>query len=204
MPPSHLSSKLQYSLRPFGFYGGCKDLLLSKWRSPHHSRFDYCKHDTFLAHANRYLKGTVDTKQSVVVLTGLRLRSFDSPAFAIDRTLAEAEYIALTQWELTYSVLASTFPSAQRSFLDLVTYYNIGNYAKPSRDQDVFAGESIQMSTLNAKGASARSTPNRAGSDADDHNDDSSRRMIIMRSQTYEVVMHDAASATEMVTSGKL
>jgi hypothetical protein len=202
-PPSHLSSKLLSSLRLFGLYGGCKDRFRSKWKLPRHSLFDCCKLDT---HVDRNSNITADTKQRTVVLTGLRIRSFNSEAFAIDPTLAEAEYIAWTQWELTYAVLASTFPSAQRSFLDLVTYYNNnGDYTKPSKRQSVPASKSIQLNTLNANGTSAGSTPNGSGPDADDDDDDdddSSQRMIIMKSQTYEVVTHDAASAMEPVARG--
>jgi hypothetical protein len=204
MPPSHLFSKLQFSLHPFGLYGDCRDLLLSNWKLPRHSLFDCCKLDTFPpTFPNSDI--TIDKKQSIVVLTRFRMRSFNSSAFANDPTLAEAEYIAWTQWELTYSVLASTFPPAQRSFLDLVTYYNSnGNYTerKPAKDRGFLASESIQMSTMNAKGTSAGSTPNGAESEADDFDDDSSQRMIIMKSQTYEVVTHDAASAMEPVARG--
>ena len=147
----------------------------------------------------------VDKKQRIIVLTGFRMRSFNSSAFANNPTLAEAEYIAWTQWELTYAVLASTFPPAQRSFLDLVTYYNSnGNYTEhnPDKDRNFPASESIRMSMLNARGTSAGSTPNGAGFDADDFDDDSSQKIIIMKSQTYEVVTRDAASAIEPVSRG--
>ena len=159
---------------------------------------------TLLAHVDRDSSVTVNTKQRIIVLTGFRMRSFNSPAFAIDPTLAEADYIAWTQWELTYSVLASVFPSAQRSFLDLATYYNNGNYTecRTAKDRSVPAGESIRMNTLNARGTCAGSTPNGDGFDADDDDDDSSQKMIIMKSQTYEVMTHDAASATEPAARG--
>jgi hypothetical protein len=204
MPPSRLFSKLQFSLRPFGLYGDCRDLFLSKWKLPRHSLFDCCKLCPFpTTFPNSDI--TIDKKQRIVVLTGFRMRSFNSLAFASDPTLAEAEYIAWTQWELTYSVLASTFPPAQRSFLDLVTYYNSnGNYTerKPASDHDFPASESIRMSTLNARGTSAGSTPNGAGSEFDDFDDDSSQKMIIMKSQTYEVITHDATSTMEPVARG--
>ena len=191
-------------LHHFGLYGGCKDLLLSRLKLLRRSLFDCCKFDISSARADRALSFTVDMKQRIIVLTGFRMRSFNSPAFAIDPTLAEAEYFAWTQWELTYSVLASVFPSAQRSFLDLATYYNDGNYTeyRTAKDQSVHAGESIQMNTLKTRGTSAASTPIGDGFDADDDDDDSSQKMIIMKSQTYEVVTHDAASATEPVARG--
>jgi hypothetical protein len=133
------------------------------------------------------------------------MRSFDSSAFAIDPTLAEAEYVAWTQWELTYAVLASTFPPAQRSFLDLVTYYNsngIYTERKSTKDRSFPMSEDIRMSTLNARGNSAGSTPNGADSDAYNDDDDSSQRMIIMKSQTYEVVTLDAAPGMEPFARG--
>jgi hypothetical protein len=204
MPLSDLSSKLRFLLHLFGLYGDCKDLLLSRWKLLRPSLFDCCKLNTSSAQVDRDSSVTVDTKQRIIVLTGFRMRSFNSPAFAIDPTLAEAEYIAWTQWELTYSVLASVFPSAQRSFLDLATYYNNGNYTecRTAKDRSVPAGESIRMNTLNARGTSAGSTPNGDGFDADDDDDDSSQKMIIMKSQTYEVMTHDAASATEPAARG--
>jgi hypothetical protein len=205
MPPSHLFLKLRFSLRPFGLCGGCKDRFLSDLKSLHLSLSDCCKYGPLSAHVDWNWNNTADTKQRTVVLTGIRMRSFNSSAFAIDPTLAEAEYIAWTQWELTYAVLASTFPPAQRSFLDLVTYYNsngIYTEREPAKDRSLLASKSIHMSTLNPRGTRAGSMPNGAGSDADNDDDDSSQRMIIMESQTYEVVTHDAASGMEPFTRG--
>jgi hypothetical protein len=204
MPHSRLFSKLRFLLHFFGLYGDCKDLHLSKWKLPRRLLFDCCKLNASSSCIDPNSSFTVDTKHRIVVLTGFRMRSFNSPAFAIDPTLAEAEYIAWTQWELTYAVLASVFPSAQRSFLDLATYYNNGNYTecRTAKEQGAPASESIQMSALSAERTSARSTPSGAGPAAYNDDDDSSQRMIIMKSQTYEVTTQDAASAMEPVARG--
>jgi hypothetical protein len=72
------------------------------------------------------------------------------PAVVIDPTLAEAEQVAWAQWVLTDFVPASTLPPAQRSFLDLATYYNDANYIPPKREI-VPVGESFRMDIMRCR-----------------------------------------------------
>lgn len=130
-------------------------------------------------------------------LTGMRLRSFNQSAFVIDASLAEAEYIAWTQWELTYSVLASTFPSTQRSFLDLGTFYNNAYHMKneTSKSRSLPASESFKMTPLSSKATAndprSKHERVRVHDDGRDYGDDSSQRMMITKETTFEVSVDD-------------
>lgn len=124
----------------------------------------------------------------VMCLTGMRLRSFDSSEFAADASLAGAEYIAWTQWKLTYSILASTLPSIQRSLLDLAPFYNNGYHMEneASKNRALPASESFIMEALSSK------APATDHDDERDDCDDSSERMIITKETTYRASVDDA------------
>lgn len=144
----------------------------------------------------------ISATRRIMCLTGMRLRSFDQSGFVTDASLAEAEYFAWTQWELTYSVLASTFPSTQRSFLDLVTFYNNGYHTEKetSRSRTLPAGESFKMTVLSSKATASdpRSNDERilVRDDEEDHDDASSQEMIITKKFTYEVLVENAIPPT--------
>ncbi|KAM0722081.1 hypothetical protein Q7P37_003007 [Cladosporium fusiforme] len=144
----------------------------------------------------------------ITFLTGMRLRSFDKSGFVTDSTLAEAEYVAWTQWELTYSVLAATFPSAQRSFLDLATFYSNGYRTEngSSKNQSALAGESFEMRTLSGGRYATAPVPHEEGSaiGEEEDGDDSSQRMIITKQTTYEVSVDPMAAATGSRVNGRL
>lgn len=127
----------------------------------------------------------------IIVLTGLRMQSFDSQGFATKPTLAEAEYVAWTQWELTFSVLATIFPSTRKSFLNLVTYYNSGHYAQKTASTMPYgpADESIPMKTFTDRGASSGSILQQIGEDEED--DHGSETLIIQRRRSFAVTIDD-------------
>ena len=70
----------------------------------------------------------------MVIFTGTRLRSFSQRDFKTDPTLHEATYIALTQAELSFSIVAATIPVARTLVTDLVTYYNAAGFGSSSGD----------------------------------------------------------------------
>jgi hypothetical protein len=144
-----------------------------------------------------------DNVRRIIILTGLRVSSFDSSAFETNPTLGEARYIALTQCELTYSLLASTFPSTRRFVVDLVTYYNNGHFVEgdQSRSRSGPMSESIQMRTLKSKATGADRQPGGTGSEYDD--DNSSQIMITNKKVSFDVAIDSAPAQVDMAACGR-
>jgi hypothetical protein len=133
----------------------------------------------------------------VVLLTALRISSFDSSAFEANPTLGEAKFVALTQVELTYSLLASTFPSTRRFIVDLVTYYNNGHFEEGNHfnTRSDLMSESIPMETM--KGTDRRP----GGEESVDDDDNSSQTMIISKKVSFDVTFDRASAKVNMTSS---
>jgi hypothetical protein len=190
MPLSHLLPKLQSSLHLCGFCGHCNCQNLSRSTSLYHSRFVFCKCSVYVCERMNRLANNIDR---IVVLTGFRIWSFDSSAFKTNPTLGGATYIVFTQAELTYSLLASTFPSTRRFVVDLVTYYNNGQFVGKDhyRGRDDPMGKDIQMMTLESKATMADHQP--GGTNSGNDGDDSSQTGIIKKTVSYDVVSERAS-----------
>jgi len=132
-----------------------------------------------------------------VLLTALRISSFDSSAFIANPTLGEAKFVTLTQAELTYSLLASTLPSTRRFIVDLVTYYNNGHFEEGnhSNTRSGLRSESIPMETM--KGTDRRP----GGEESVDDDDNSSQTMIISKKVSFDVTFDRASAKVDMTPS---
>lgn len=86
----------------------------------------------------------------IIIATGLRLNSFNGRVLSTNPTLGEAKYICWTQAELSYSVISATFPTARRLVLDLITYYNGGQFTDGVSGA-VSLGDTIHLSTLSPR-----------------------------------------------------
>lgn len=129
-----------------------------------------------------------DMRYSVLVATGMRLGTFSQAGFATDPILHEARYICWTQVEMSYSVIAATFPTAHRLVLDLITLYNGGQFGSgASRTRSGTGGDTYQMRPLPSTrpGRSAQiSTKSLQGGCTGDNE---SEEMIIRKDVNIEV-----------------
>lgn len=127
----------------------------------------------------------------MLILTGLRLASFDQAAFTTDPTLREAKYIAYTQAELSYSVIAATFPTARRMMLNLTTFYNGGRFGDTTVSQSLSnsgsRGDVYAMKSLRKRNSELgkSKTGHDASNEGDDDND--SQELIIRKDVLIEV-----------------
>ncbi|KAK4541843.1 hypothetical protein LTR36_007375 [Oleoguttula mirabilis] len=142
----------------------------------------------------------------ILILTGLRLGSFDQAGFATDPGLHEAKYIAFTQAELSYSMIAATFPTARRMMLNLTTFYNGGHFGETvvSQNQshsgsraDVFAMKSMRKGNTDV----GRSRTGQDGGDMDD-NDNDSQELIIRKDVVIEVNQENGQFKPASLTFG--
>ncbi|KIW33264.1 uncharacterized protein PV07_00131 [Cladophialophora immunda] len=130
----------------------------------------------------------------IIVLTGLRLASFDQADFATDPTLRESRYICWTQAEMSYAVIGATLPTARRLVLDLITFYNGGYFGSTAESAN--RSGAYQMTKLtsrvkrNAKLASTRTDQDAACDDGDNN----SQEMIIRKDITVEVIHEQGKS----------
>ena len=125
----------------------------------------------------------------VIALTIIRLASFDREALTTNPTLGEAPFITWTQSELAFSVIAATFPSVHRLVVDLITYYNGGQFGDSGSRS---AGETLQMRPLRSgvyKSEIAASSRRPRRSEESDGNN--SQELIIRRDFSIEV-KHEA------------
>lgn len=126
----------------------------------------------------------------IIALTVIRLASFNKPQLSTNPTLAEAPFITWTQAELAYSVIAATFPSVHRLVVDLITYYNGGQFGDSGSRS---AGETLQMRPLRSgvyksEIAASSRRPTRRSEESDGNN---SQELIIRRDFSIEV-KHEA------------
>lgn len=130
-----------------------------------------------------------DMKHSVVLFTGFRLSSFNTAALATDRTLHETSYICWTQAELSYAIIATTFPSARRLVVDLITYYNGGGYdmsvAGASRSGTV--GDTVPMRPMRSGKYKSEITHAGMGRDRGGSDGGNSQEMIIRKDVTFDI-----------------
>ncbi|OQV11217.1 hypothetical protein CLAIMM_15083 isoform 4 [Cladophialophora immunda] len=142
----------------------------------------------------RRSSGVADVTHSIIVLTGLRLASFDQADFATDPTLRESRYICWTQAEMSYAVIGATLPTARRLVLDLITFYNGGYFGSTAESAN--RSGAYQMTKLtsrvkrNAKLASTRTDQDAACDDGDNN----SQEMIIRKDITVEVIHEQGKS----------
>ncbi|RMZ88892.1 hypothetical protein DV736_g3890, partial [Chaetothyriales sp. CBS 134916] len=124
----------------------------------------------------------------IIVLTGLRLSSFDQAAFATDPTLRESRYISWTQAEMSYAIIGATIPTARRLVLDLITFYNGGYFGSTISESGTRSG-TYQMNKLRSRvQRNSELTSARAVEDAAcDDGDNGSQEMIIRKDVTVEV-----------------
>ncbi|KAK5712895.1 hypothetical protein LTR17_017801 [Elasticomyces elasticus] len=136
----------------------------------------------------------------VIILTGMRLQSFDQSGFATDPTLREATYISLTQAELCFAIIAATIPVARTLVTELVTYYNGGNFEGSSQVYgDGSRGYTFRSYPMNSlkSGGKRKSEHGQLGSGhqhpADDDGD--SQELIIRKDTTIQVTSEGPGSA---------
>ncbi|KAK5118769.1 hypothetical protein LTR85_007975 [Meristemomyces frigidus] len=130
----------------------------------------------------------------ILILTGLRLASFNQAALLTDFSLREAKYIAFTQAELSYSVISATFPTARRMMLNLTTFYNGGRFGETTASQSLShsgsRGDAYALKSLrkrNSEVGRSRTGTQRGGSGNEDDNDNDSQELIIRKDVVIEV-----------------
>lgn len=117
----------------------------------------------------------------MIPITIARLCRFDSANATTDPTLHEAPYICWTQAELSYAVMAATFPTARRLIADLNTYYNGGRLGTSYATG--YQGQSFPMNTLQSSVYHSKVT-----NPARQSLDNGSQEMIIKRKVSVEVI----------------
>ena len=140
------------------------------------------------------VKHLANPSQRILPFTGIRLGSFDTPAFSTNPTLREASYICWTQTELSFAVIAATIPTARKLVLDLITYYNGGGFGSSTRlgtGAGGTEGENYEMKSLqmlgsrNSKGLGHTGSVHASRAVRDADND--SQEMIIKKEVTVDV-----------------
>lgn len=119
-------------------------------------------------------------------MTIVRLTQFDRPGLASNPTLLEARYICWTQAEVSFGIMAATFPAARRFAADLITYYNGGTFG--SMD----AGSTLRTDTLALTPLHATRFKSQISSDQRDvpqavHTGNWSQEMMIVKEVTVEI-----------------
>jgi hypothetical protein len=99
-------------------------------------------------------------------------------------------YICWTQTEMSYAVIATTIPTAQRLMMDLMTYYHGGGFNNTTTQSGTGtrAGEAYRMRTLGGKArqrteVTGKASPEERNTDGDDD----SQELIIRKNVDVDV-----------------
>ena len=139
--------------------------------------------------------GVADVIHSIIVLTGLRLVSFDQADFATEPTLRESRYICWTQAEMSYAVIGATLPTTRRLVLDLITLYNGGYFGNTVSESGTRSGTyRVTKLTSRVKRNTELASTRTVQDAACDDGDNDSQEMIIRKDVTFEVIHEQGKS----------